>query len=147
MQRLETWLAARPTGQEIDQAINDLERKLQLLRAIKELGGQGNGGAHAPGNGANGNGNGREVEFDPTRISHERRQIIEVMLATPNVSLTPAAVQSKLRGRGIQTDVKAIQTNMSRMARFNLLARPRQGRYRVPPNVADYIKRDEVVRT
>jgi hypothetical protein len=149
--RLEAWLAQMPKPQEIDEEIAELERKLELLRVVKEA---ANGGAPAPtgrkGNGRNGNGHSQGAlpdmtTIDPMRISAERREILEVMVTCPGLTAGATLVQKKLKARGRVIDVKPIQTNLGRMYKIGLLERVKKGRYRVLPHAAEFIRAGEAM--
>lgn len=155
MQTLDAWLAEMPSDEEVERQIAATERRLQLLKVIRDLQRNGSVSVQTTENGNGHGGNGRQSKltdtadetatFDPARISHERRQIIEAMLTCPGRAGGPQLVQKKLAARGVHINEKALQTNMARMYRFNLLARPRQGHYKVPPAVAAYVQGGEVV--
>jgi hypothetical protein len=142
--RLDAWLAQAPPTEEIDQEIAELERKLALLRVVKQTV-SGQTTPQGNGNGSNGHGQAALIDltqqtFDPGRISTERRQILDAMLACPGANAGPTLVEKKLKARGIDMGVKPIQTNMGRMVKIGLIQKVRQGRYHVPRHVAEYLK-------
>jgi hypothetical protein len=152
-----------PPKREVDARIGELEAELAKLRLIKQLH-NSRSHAHATRNGhGNGNGNGATGSngdlfepvrpplqhaqvVDPARLSQDRREILEIMMALPNNQAPLRIVSHKLRARGHHTDDKHVGANMARMFKAGLLTRVRQGTYEVPNHVAEYLREETAQR-
>jgi hypothetical protein len=133
-----------PAEQEIEAQISALEGELHRLQLIKQLQPSRPGAAVVPIRTTTPNGhlfaadNGPAV--DPARVSPERRDILEAILALPGRQGSPSLVANRLRRDGRDVNDRHIGMNMARMHKAKLLKRVRQGTYAVPNHVAEFVR-------
>jgi hypothetical protein len=155
---LNVWLAEAPTAAEIENQIEALERKLELLRAIKRLQTPGSSGAvaaapvatpAAKANGNehhNGNGNGKaRAAAAPAsqRLSPERVAIINAIRMYPRHEAGIRETTRALARMGAESNEKRVSQNMGRMTKKGLLSRVGYGRYTVTSVAAELVREIE----
>jgi hypothetical protein len=145
-------LAQRPDVRKVDKEIAELERRLRLLRLVRQVlepdavdhvrAVPGSEDATRIDQPSLIESDTARPSLDRHRFSAERVEILRVMLAAGGTA-RPADVVKALRARGIEKGHTPILTNMSRMAKFGLLTRVGPGLYRVTDEAAAFVREME----